>query len=272
MNHSVPIIFIDGSYYCFYRYHALITWWKFAYPELVLSDPLLNPEFVEKFKKLFVENVSALTKKLGLPKDTTIIVGRDCKRADIWRHEFAQNYKGTRPSSNGCPFFNMVYNDNLFLKGGAKLIMMHSKLEADDVIAISVKRLLAENSARKIIIITSDKDYIQLLQPSGSVSLFNASLKNIGLAKDGIPIDGRKELFIKTVMGDKSDNIPSAIAKCGYKTAEKCFYDRTYFENRLSKENAHQAYLRNKRLVDFDEIPRNLAEECWNEIVSNCKL
>ena len=26
-------IFIDGSYFCFYRYHSLLTWWKNAYPE-----------------------------------------------------------------------------------------------------------------------------------------------------------------------------------------------------------------------------------------------
>ena len=34
-------IFIDGSYFCFYRYHALISWWKNAYPDeiTVLQAP-----------------------------------------------------------------------------------------------------------------------------------------------------------------------------------------------------------------------------------------
>ena len=276
---SKPIIFIDGSYYCFYRYHATLTWWKFAFPELELGDPFLNPDFVDKFRKLFVEGISSLPKKLHLPKDTTIIVGRDCKRADIWRHEFAQQYKGTRPSNNdlkegqpifyGCSFFMMVYKDDLFLKGGAKLVMMHNKLEGDDVIAISVKRILANDSiqhnSRKIIIITSDKDYLQLLQPDGNVSIYNAALKNIGITKDGSLVDGRKELFIKTVMGDKSDNILPAISKCGYKTAEKCYNDPAYFESRLVKDTgSHQLYLNNKKLVDFDEIPENLVEEFWH--------
>jgi 5'-3' exonuclease len=276
---SKPIIFIDGSYYCFYRYHATLTWWKFAFPELELGDPFLNPDFVDKFRKLFVEGISSLPKKLRLPKDTTIIVGRDCKRADIWRHEFAQQYKGTRPSNNdlkegqpifyGCSFFMMVYKDNLFLKGGAKLVMMHDKLEGDDVIAISVKRILANDSiqhnSRKIIIITSDKDYLQLIQPAGNVSIYNAALKNISVTKDGSLINGRKELFIKTVMGDKSDNILPAISKCGYKTAEKCYNDPAYFESRLAKEGgSHQLYLNNKKLVDFDEIPENLVEEFWH--------
>jgi 5'-3' exonuclease len=146
--------------------------------------------------------------------------------------------------------------------------MMHDRLEGDDVIAISVKKILSECIERKITIITSDKDYLQLLQPSGNVSIFNAALKNIGLTKDGSFIDGRKELFIKTVMGDKSDNIHPAITKCGYKTAEKCYHDRVYFESRLDKEGARQAYANNKKLVDFDEIPANLVEEFWCEYCS----
>ena len=32
-------IFVDGSYYCFYRYFALMQWWKNAYPEETLDDP-----------------------------------------------------------------------------------------------------------------------------------------------------------------------------------------------------------------------------------------
>ena len=44
-------IFIDGSYYNFYRYFALLQWWKNAYPDKPLEDPYQNTEFVEKFKK-----------------------------------------------------------------------------------------------------------------------------------------------------------------------------------------------------------------------------
>ena len=27
-NQTKTFIFIDGSYFCFYRYHSLLTWWK----------------------------------------------------------------------------------------------------------------------------------------------------------------------------------------------------------------------------------------------------
>ena len=33
MSTNPTFIFIDGSYFCFYRYHSLLTWWKNAYPE-----------------------------------------------------------------------------------------------------------------------------------------------------------------------------------------------------------------------------------------------
>ena len=271
-------IFVDGSYYCFYRYYATLSWWKHAYPEVELGDPFLREEFVAKYKKLFIDGISSLPKKLGAPKNARIIVGKDCKRENIWRHQHAVlPYKGTRPSGDeprqgqpifyGGKFFNMAYEDELFVKGGAKWIIKHNRLEADDVIALSVKRLLQRDSANliKIYIVTSDKDYLQLLEPR--VSIYNLAMKNLGLTKDGTLVDGRKELFIKTVMGDKSDNIAPAIAKCGYKTALKCYEDPSYFESRLVKESADQKYLTNKKMVDFNEIPVELANEFLQKYV-----
>ena len=274
MNDNNCYIFVDGSYYCFYRYYATLTWWKHAYPETELGDPFLQEEFVAKYKKLFIDGISSLPKKLGAPKNARIIIGKDCKRENIWRHQHAiVPYKGTRPSGDeprqgqpifyGGKFFNMAYEDELFVKGGAKWVIKHNRLEADDVIAISVKTLLKRASPNanliKIYIVTSDKDYLQLLEPR--VSIYNLAMKNLGENKDGTPVDGRKELFIKIVMGDKSDNISPAITKCGYKTALKCYEDPSYFEMRLAKESADQKYLANKKMVDFDEIPVELANE-----------
>ena len=55
-------IYIDGSYFCFYRYHSLLTWWKNAYPEDLdaLLDPYQNEKFVNKFKKTFVEHIQRI--------------------------------------------------------------------------------------------------------------------------------------------------------------------------------------------------------------------
>ena len=59
-------IFVDGSYYNFYRYFALMQWWKNAYPDEPLDDPYQNEKFVEKFKKTHVENLINMPKKLKI--------------------------------------------------------------------------------------------------------------------------------------------------------------------------------------------------------------
>jgi 5'-3' exonuclease len=88
-------IFIDGSYYCFYRYYALLTWWKNAHPETNLEEPYENKDFVDKFKKTFVEKLLAIPKKLKIKKPN-LILSKDCKRENIWRMELFPKYKGSR--------------------------------------------------------------------------------------------------------------------------------------------------------------------------------
>ena len=113
-NIPPTFIFIDGSYFCFYRYHSLLNWWKNAYPEEPLTDPFQNQKFVDKFIKTFIENVEEIPKKLGLHKDKfkpIIIVGKDCKREQIWRTKLFPEYKGTRVKEDGFmggPFFKMA--------------------------------------------------------------------------------------------------------------------------------------------------------------------
>ena len=88
MSSKPTFVFIDGSYFCFYRYYSLLTWWKNAYPDEtdILQDPYQNEKFVEKFKKTFVDNIQKIPNGLKLDKSINpiIIVGKDCKRKNIW--------------------------------------------------------------------------------------------------------------------------------------------------------------------------------------------
>jgi 5'-3' exonuclease len=162
-------IFVDGSYYNFYRYFALIQWWKNAYPDEPLDDPMQNEIFVEKFKKIHIETLLKIPRKLKIDKKIKpiLLVGRDCKRENIWRNELFPQYKANRVNNQengfmGGPFFKMAYEEELFVKGGAKSILKHPKLEADDCIAITVKMLTHTKPDCNIYIITSDKDNLQL--------------------------------------------------------------------------------------------------------------
>jgi 5'-3' exonuclease len=264
MNNSVinldTYIFIDGSYFCFYRYYSLINWWKNAYPEDPLGNPILNPVFVDKFKKTFVEHVAQIPKKLGLPinQPVKILVGKDCKREEIWRTQLFPNYKANRPHDDsflGGPFFKMAYDDSLFIQGGAHQILYNNHLEADDCIAIMVKHVLPD---KQIFIITSDKDYLQLSKPN--ISIYNLAYKKLTEQKSSAG-NPECDLFCKIVMGDPSDNIKSVLKKCGPKTALKCFENRAYFEERMKTENAYNLYKLNETLVDFNKIPEELVKE-----------
>jgi 5'-3' exonuclease len=259
-------IFIDGSYFCFYRYHSLLTWWKNAYPEIPIEDPFLNEAFVAKFRKTFVDHVKGLPKNLGISKNVKpiTIVGKDCKRENIWRNELFPNYKGTRANGSedgfmGGPFFKMVYEDKLFIEGGAFGTLFHPKLEADDCIALSVKHVLQKYPDCTVYIITSDKDYLQLAEPR--IHIYNLGFKKITDQKSSFG-SAECDLFCKIVMGDISDNIPSVFPKCGPKTALKYFQDKESFYKRLESSDVFiSQYNTNKKIIDFNEIPVLLANE-----------
>jgi 5'-3' exonuclease len=271
-------IFVDGSYYCFHRYYSLLNWWKNAHPDEKMDDPLQNTTFVEKFKKTFIETLQQIPKKLKINKlknkpkiNPIMIVGRDCKRANIWRNDIYDKYKATRDISAengfmGGPFFKMAYDDQLFQQGGAQEILYHSKLEADDCIAISVKNLLQKYPDCTIYIITSDNDYLQLVREN--VHIYNLAFKNL---KDSKVFTGNpeKDLKLKIIMGDTSDNIPSVFPKCGIKTAMKCIEDPEFFKKKMANNDAYyKQYALNETLVSFDKIPEELVNE-FNETANH---
>jgi len=264
-------IFVDGSYYNFYRYFALLQWWKNVHPDEPLDDPMQNEIFVEKFKKIHIETLLKIPRKLKIDKKIKpiLLVGRDCKRENIWRNELFPQYKANRVHNQengfmGGPFFKMAYDEDLFIKGGAKAILKHPRLEADDCIALSVKHLVNRYPQCHIYIITSDRDYLQL--NAHNVDLYNLTYKNIAEIKGstGNPED---DLEIKIIMGDTSDNIPSVFPKCGPKTAQKCIEDPEFFKKKMNDNpEYYKQYELNKKLVSFDNIPENLVDEFMNTL------
>lgn len=270
---SPTFIFVDGSYYCFYRYYALLNWWKNAYPDEKLDDPFQNDIFVEKFRKTFVDNLINIPKKLKLHKSTqkpVLIVGKDCKRENIWRKKIYENYKANRNNSAedgfmGGPFFKMAYEEGLFYKGQAKYILSYPTLEADDCIALSVKFVVNKYPDANIYIITSDRDYLQLNYPN--VHIYNLAFKELGKSKNDTG-DPYTDLKIKIIMGDNSDNIPSVFPKCGFKTALKCINDDAFFKIKMKdNEDYYNQYNLNETLIDFNKIPDDLKNGFINEII-----
>jgi 5'-3' exonuclease len=247
-----------------------LTWWKNAYPDQlhVLDNPYENDIFLNKFKTTFVSNVQKIVNHLNI-LHPIILVGKDCKREQIWRNKLFPTYKANRVEDDGFmggPFFKMAYDQKLFIQGGAKMILKHPHLEADDCIAIAVKNLLVKYPTSNIYIITSDKDYLQLAE--SRVRLFNLAFKDLTQQKSCTG-NAECDLFCKILMGDVSDNIPSVFPKCGPKTALKYFKDRDLFDKKLQETDTYKhAFELNKQIIDFNNIPEKLVKEFMNAYFS----
>jgi 5'-3' exonuclease len=259
-------LIIDGSYFIFYRVTALLIWWKNAHKDTPIDKPFENELFKKKYLETVESKIKELVKKNKLI-DPTIIVGKDCKRNDIWRNNYIEKYKGTRVDCKDTvgPFFKMTYEEKLFEKSGVNLVLYHPKLEADDCIALYTKHLIEKDPNVKIIIITSDKDYLQL--KNKNVTLLDLKFKDI-TEKNSFK-NAEKDLFCKIILGDKSDNIPGIFKKCGIKTAEKYFDDKKLFNEQLEKEQASERFDLNSLLIDFNNIPENYRKD-FNENLKLC--
>ena len=87
---SQNFILIDGSYFIFYRFFALLNWFKLAKKEQIIdkeNPPFENTEFLEKFEKTFISKMKEIQKKLKI-ENPIVIVGRDCPRKTIWRMKY----------------------------------------------------------------------------------------------------------------------------------------------------------------------------------------
>ena len=265
---TTHLILIDGSYFVFHRYHALVNWFKHQeeYKTQNITSEYLFTEsndFMEKYNKTFISKINELNKKLKIKKGELVYkyTALDCPRSDIWRSHLYNAYKSTRDNNNKDigTIFKTTYKNNLFNEGGIDKILKHKSLEADDCIAITVKYIQENYDNIKIWIITNDMDYLQLA--GENVKLFD--LKFNELTKKNKSFNNpEKDLFYKIVMGDKSDNIPAIHPKCGIKTTDKYYENKDLLEKKFNKDpSSFEQFNKNKQLIDFNCIPDDLQKE-----------
>ena len=69
----MPIIIIDGSYYVFHKYYAIMSWWKRAHKDISESgiDPIDHDVFVSTFRKTFANKIKNFIKQMKFKKEVT---------------------------------------------------------------------------------------------------------------------------------------------------------------------------------------------------------
>lgn len=123
-------------------------------------------------------------------------------------------------------------------------------LEADDVIAWLSKKLDGE-----IIIVSVDQDMLQLVNDRTTVY---SPIKDIVITsknfKDIVGVDIDNFLRYKSLIGDKSDNLPG-VTRCGHKTAIKLLNECPTDDQLNDKlgEEALKPYYHNLEMIDLEK-------------------
>ena len=200
-----------------------------------------------------------------------------CDSKNVWRREVFPNYKAGRKANreksdhDWNAIFAMLGN----IKSEIREFLPYKVLEletaeADDIIAAIVRRVqnrVGPNHLKKILILSGDKDFIQL--HNEWVKQYNPVL-NKYVGKDENPALYIKEHILK---GDRSDGVPNVLSD-----------DNVFIEGRRQKplsrkkidswleevfmtmtEEEEKNYNRNKKLIDLTCIPLELEDKINNE-------
>lgn len=202
-----------------------------------------------------------------------VVLAYDSKH--YWRKSYFSFYKQNRKkdreksSHNWKSIFELLnkIRDEIKLYFPYKVIEVDGA-EADDVISVLCKN----KSKEKIIILSGDKDFIQLQKYPG-VYQYNPATKSY-------IVTDNPYMFIKEhiIRGDKSDGIPNILSKDDvFVSGER---QKPISQKKITKwleiepskfcetEEQYKNYCRNKVLIDFDCIPQELENKIMQEYAS----
>ncbi len=184
-----PIFIIDGSSYIFRAYFAL--------------PPLTNSKgFPTGAIYGFVNMILKVLKDYS-PEYVVCVF--DAK-AKTFRHEMFKEYKAKRPPTSDTLLVQIPYIKRITELFGIKVLEIEG-VEADDVIGTLAKK--AESFGKNVVIISGDKDMLQLV--SDKVSVLDTMKDKIYMPKDVFERFGVTPDRIPDFMGlcgDNVDNIP----------------------------------------------------------------
>ena len=234
----------------------------------------LNEELV---RHMVLNSLRAHNKKFRKEYGEMVIA---CDSKNVWRREIFPNYKAGRKANRAKSehdwdaIFSMLHN----IKDEIKTFLPYKVIEietaeADDIIATLIKRskrIVAPNHKKNILILSGDKDFIQLHGPN--VRQYNPVLNKF-VGKGENPSLYIKEHILK---GDRSDGVPNILSD-----------DNVFIEGRrqrpLSKkkinswveevfmtftEEEQKNYDRNRKLIDLSCIPHELEDKINNEFLN----
>ena len=179
---------------------------------------------------------------------------RDGNRAG--REDLLPGYKANRVYEKDESFMNQKRMIESMVSDFFPIIVardMH--LEADDLIGYLVNE---KHPSDECVVVSSDTDFIQLLQTHKSCLLYNPITKKF---RENPSYD---YITWKSLRGDGADNIPG-IPRVGDKTAEKLSLNKNLLDSFLSENVERQnVFERNQKLIKF-KFPDNEEEILYSD-------
>ena len=189
-----------------------------------------------------------------------------------WRKDYFPYYKQNRKKarSESSLDWNELFDiltkiQNELEENFPYKVLKINGAEADDIIAILSNKISSTpNLYEEILIISGDKDFIQLHQ-SDNVKQYSPTLK-----KFIVDENPEQYKFEHIIRGDKGDGVPNVLSQDTVFVEDLRQRPITkkklteWKENGIPEGEIKRNYQRNKTLIDFDSIPNELGELIYN--------
>ena len=230
-----------------------------------------KPPNIDMFRHMVLNSIRGYNLKFKKEYGQQILCADS---ANPWRREYFPNYKYQRKqvrletqetSDKWDDLFDIItVVKHEIAENFPYMVLSVDHAEADDIIAILCRE--AHNNKEKVMIVSGDKDFIQL-HKYDEVNQFSPIQKKF--IKDEDP---KKYLHEQIIKGDRSDGIPNILSDDNvFVTGEK---QQPIHKKRLQEwaelDNiplgsiTRLNYQRNKKLIDLEEIPIVIQEDIIN--------
>ena len=229
-----PLFLVDASSYLYRAYFAI-------------HQPMTTHKGLPT-KAVYV--ITNMLWKVLREKDPEYVAIVWDARGPTFRHQLYDKYKANRPAMPDDLGIQIPYVREIVKAFG--LIQLETDgYEADDIIATLVRHF----TDRDIVIVSSDKDLLQLIGPRVSVwDSMKDEVTDLTGFKQRFGIEPAQFLEVLTLSGDTADNIPG-VPGVGPKTALKLIQKYGTVDNLISHLDELKGKLRERLEASKDRLP-----------------
>lgn len=207
-----------------------------------------------------------------------------CDGSNPWRKDYFPHYKASRKPKEVDPeavkaegeldleeLWRILNTIREEMKTRMPYKVLHvSRCEGDDCIAVLAKHFPGPHC-----IVSNDKDFGQLQKISGIIQ-YSPKKKNDNKGNGEIIIDN-PEMFLKEqlIRGDKIDDVPNILSDddtfVNKEKRQKSIMSKkmeSYLNENLETNFDHSKIERNKRMIDFDQIPTEFINKILDDFTS----